>query len=174
MVQLKTDDAVILTTMESSYWTWTYYQWDRFLQVACCFRYIFIYIIFYAHGSTERQRDLDVERVRRQRRNYVYVAGRFYAPKSAPAASNNNASIFQLRPFVISPPGQPLLMLMLLPVVSQSVLVLSIGQPPVSGRIVIVSRHLVRFPLVCVYFDLYCTEEVNAILTLNLFLIAFV
>lgn len=89
MVQLKNDDAVILTTMESSYtlitaWTWTYYQWDRFLQVACCFRYIFIYII-YTHMAAQRQRDLDVERVRRQRRNYVYVAGRFYAPKSAPA-----------------------------------------------------------------------------------------
>lgn len=90
-------------------WTWAHYQWDRLLQVvastagqAC----IFIYII-YTHMPAQRrpERSTLSERVRRQRRrNYVYVADRFYAPKSAPAEATTMGQPFSAQAFCFIAP----------------------------------------------------------------------
>lgn len=84
-------------------WTWAHYQWDRFLQVASTagLACIFIYII-YTHMPAQRrwERSTLSKRVRRQRRrNYVYVADRFYAPKSPPAEATTMGQPFSAQAF---------------------------------------------------------------------------
>lgn len=108
MAPLKNDDAGILTTMQSCSSCCLDLGSLPMGQISAgggihCGTSVYIYII-YTHMPAQRRRERSTlsKRVRRQRqrrRNYVYVADRFYAPKSAPAEATTMGQPFSAQAF---------------------------------------------------------------------------